>query len=140
MVTGIWILCPIFEDILLEVRFDVNFFKLIFNWRIIVLQSCVSFCHTPTWISHKYTHVPSSWIVLPLPHLSPLGCHRTTGWTPCITQQSPLAIYFPYSDIYGHVTLSVCSTLSFPVYVHKSVLHVCTSTAAPQTGSSVPFF
>ena len=104
----------------------------IFNW-IIVLQSCVSFCHTPTWISHKYTYVPSSWIFLPLPHLSPLGCHRATGWTPCITQQSPLAIYFPYSDVYGHATLSVCSTLSFPDYVHKSVLHVCTSTAAPQT-------
>ena len=30
----------------------------IFNWRIIVLQYCVGFCHTSTCISHRYTYVP----------------------------------------------------------------------------------
>ena len=25
------------------------------NWRIIALQCCVGFCHTSTWISHRYT-------------------------------------------------------------------------------------
>ena len=31
----------------------------IFNWRIIALQYCVCLSHTSTWISHKYTYVPS---------------------------------------------------------------------------------
>ena len=30
-----------------------------FDWRTIALQCCVDFCHTTTWISHKYTYVPS---------------------------------------------------------------------------------
>ena len=37
-------------------------------------------------------------------------------------------------------TLSICPTLSFPHCVHKSILYVCISTAAPQIHSSVPFF
>ena len=31
----------------------------VFNWRIITLQYCVDFCHTSTWIKHRYTCVPS---------------------------------------------------------------------------------
>ena len=31
----------------------------IFNWRIIALQCCVGFCHSTTWISHRYTYVLS---------------------------------------------------------------------------------
>ena len=34
-------------------------FLFIFNWRIIALQYCVGFCHISTWISHRYTYVPS---------------------------------------------------------------------------------
>ena len=33
--------------------------KIFFNWRIIALQYCTSFCHTATWISHKYTYILS---------------------------------------------------------------------------------
>ena len=29
-----------------------------FNWRLITLQYCSGFCHTLTWISHRYTRVP----------------------------------------------------------------------------------
>ena len=36
-----------------------NFFYLLFNWRIIDLQYCAGFCHTPTSISHRYTHAAS---------------------------------------------------------------------------------
>ena len=37
------------------------FFNLfIYGWRIIALQYCVDFYQTLTWISHRYTHVPSS--------------------------------------------------------------------------------
>ena len=31
-------------------------FKKLFNLRIIALQNCVGFCHTSTWISHRYTY------------------------------------------------------------------------------------
>ena len=31
----------------------------IFNWRMIALQYFVGFYQTSTWISHKFTHVPS---------------------------------------------------------------------------------
>ena len=41
-----------------DLRGSCFFFKFIFNWRIITLQYCVGFCHTSTWISHRYTHVP----------------------------------------------------------------------------------
>ena len=64
------------------------YFLFIFNWRIIALQYCVSFCHISTWISHRHTYVPLHTYVLhtyiclsshfPL-HPTPLGCHRAPG-------------------------------------------------------------
>ena len=39
--------------------YKYSFFKFIFNWRIIALQWCVDFFCMTTWISHKYTWVPS---------------------------------------------------------------------------------
>ena len=39
-------------------KFSFFIFNL-FYWRIIALQSCVGFCHTSPWISHRYTYVPS---------------------------------------------------------------------------------
>ena len=53
-------------------------FNFIFNWRIITLQYCDDFCHTSTWISHRYTCVPphpECLFYLP-PHPIPLGCPR----------------------------------------------------------------
>ena len=72
------------------------FFKFIFNWRMITLHCCVGFCHTPTWISHRYTYVPSLLNLPPIPllHPTPLGCHRAPGWAPCITQQIPTSYLF----------------------------------------------
>ena len=37
----------------------VFFNVFIFNWKIIALQNVVDFCQTSTWISHRYTYVPS---------------------------------------------------------------------------------
>ena len=31
-------------------------FKNLFNLRIVALQNCIGFCHTSTWISHRYMH------------------------------------------------------------------------------------
>ena len=65
----------------------------IFNWRIIALEYCAGFYHTSTWISHRYTYVPSLLNLLPTPHTIPpsLGCHRAPGWPHCVTQQLPIS-------------------------------------------------
>ena len=39
-----------------------------FYWKIIALQYCVGFCHISTWISYRYTYVPS--LLNPLPSAS----------------------------------------------------------------------
>ena len=58
--------------------FCISLFKVIYlNWRIITLQYCGGFCHTSTWIGHRYTRVPPSWTPSHLPPLPiPLGCPR----------------------------------------------------------------
>ena len=42
-------------------------FYFIFYWRIIALHNFTVFCQTSTWISHRYTYIPS---LLKLPHIS----------------------------------------------------------------------
>ena len=39
-------------------HYKVFLINLFFNWRIIALQNFV-FCQTSTWISHRYTYIPS---------------------------------------------------------------------------------
>ena len=41
--------------------------NLFFNWRILALQNFAVFCPTSTWISHRYTYIPS---LLKLPPIS----------------------------------------------------------------------
>ena len=51
-----------------------------FNWRIIALQYCVGLYHTSTWISHRYTYVPSLLNPLPSPTPShPSRLSQSTG-------------------------------------------------------------
>ena len=38
-----------------------------FNWRLIILQYCGSFCHISIWASHGCTCVPPYWTPLPPP-------------------------------------------------------------------------
>ena len=45
--------------------------KLIFSWKVITLQYCVGFCHTSTWIRHRYTHAPSLLNLSPPTHPFP---------------------------------------------------------------------
>ena len=76
--------------------FFTYIFKIYFSRRMIALHCCVAFCHTPTWISHRYAYVPSLLTLPPIPLLHPtlLGCHRAPGWAPCITQQIPTGDLF----------------------------------------------
>ena len=59
-----WRTWPHFEECFLN-------WLICFNWRIITLQYWDGFCHTATWIDHRYTCVPPSWTPLsPPPSLS----------------------------------------------------------------------
>ena len=71
----------VFPDGALCKNGTLKFFNIfIFNWRVIALQCCVDFCNTSTWISHRYTHVPSFLNLPPLStHPTPLGCHGASG-------------------------------------------------------------
>ena len=56
------------------------FLNLFFYWRIIALQNFISFCQTSTWISHRYTYIPSLMNLPPSPSPSPLGWYRAPVW------------------------------------------------------------
>ena len=88
------------------------FFK-IFNWKITALQHCVGFCHTRTWINHKYIFVLS---LLTIPYPNPfLQAVRALGWAPCVPQQLPVSyLLCTWQCMCFHATLSACPTLSFP--------------------------
>ena len=105
-----------------------RFLTSILNWRII---ACIGFCCTTTWVSFKYTCVPSV-LSLPLPtHIPPpMGHHRALFWAPCVLQQLPFAVPFTHGGVCIHQSYSL--TLSFPCYVHKSILHICVSIPIPQ--------
>ena len=57
------------------------FFNLFFYWKIIALQNFVVFCSTSTWISHRYTYIPS---LLNLPSPSPSHPSRLIQ-SPCLS-------------------------------------------------------
>ena len=77
-------------------------FLSIFNWRIITLQYCIGFCHTSTWISHRYTYVPS---LLKLsatshPFLPLLVVAEPQFEFLELCSKIPSAIYFTYGSVY----------------------------------------
>ena len=78
--------------------------------------TCVGFCCSTSWISHKYTYTPPSWASLPP---SPLGHHRAPSWAPCTIQQLSAAICFTRGGVYiVSATLPVHPTLPFlPLHV-----------------------
>ena len=90
------------------------FFNLFFLLKDNCLQNFVVFCQSSTWISHRYTYIPSllnlSPISLPIPPLQ-------VDIEPLFEFPEPyskflLAIYFTYGNISFHVPLSIHLTLS----------------------------
>ena len=72
--------------------FQFIFFNLFFYWRIIALHDSVVFCQTSTWISHRYTYIPS--LLNLSPHSTPLGWYRTPVWVSWAIQQIPVGYLF----------------------------------------------
>ena len=77
------------------------FFFSCFNWSVIALQCCVSFCYMTACISHMYRYIPS---LLDLPPNSPPS-HPSVireHWAefPVLYSSFPLAIYFTHDSVY----------------------------------------
>ena len=84
------------------------FLKISFNWQIITLQYCDSFCHRSTSIIHRHTCVLSPRTPQPLPsppHLSWLPQSTSFGF-PASYIKLPLAIYFTYGNVYASMWFS----------------------------------
>ena len=75
----------------------------------ITLQYCIGFCHTSTWIRHRYTHVPPSWIPLPFARF----------WTPhneaASFSQHHLDEFYSFTLLYS----SYCMTTWY--FIHSTV-------------------
>ena len=66
------------------------FLYIIFYWRIIALQNFAVFCHTSTWISHRYTYISSLLNLRP----TPLGWYRVPVWVSWAIQQISIGHLF----------------------------------------------
>ena len=71
---------------------DLFFFSFIFYWRIIALQNFVVFCQVSTWISRRYTYVPSLLNLPPTSHPSRLlqRRYRAPVRVPLVIQLIPI--------------------------------------------------
>ena len=92
---------------------------LFFNWRIIALQCCVSFCHTTTSVSHKYTYILSVLNLLPISHPTPLGHHGAPGLS--------LFIVFPTIRVWWQMLFIIChiSFLYVTFTLSVAILVIC---------------
>ena len=98
-----------------------------FNWRIIALQNCVVFCQTSTWISHRYTNIPS---FSNLPPTS-LHWHRALVWVSWAIQQITIGyLFYIWQCKFPCYSFHTSHPLLPSHHVHRSVLYVCFSIAA----------
>ena len=118
--------------LIIHVHWSFLFFKF-FYWRIIALQNFVVFCQTSTWISHRYTYIPS---FLNLPPISlPIASLQVDreplfGFSEPYSK-FPLAIYFTYGNVSFHITLSIHLTLSCPLPMSISLFSMSISPLLP---------
>ena len=112
-------------------RTDENFFKFIFNWRIIALQfALVSAIHQHESAIGIDMPLPS-WTSLP-PHPTPLGCYRALVWVPRVIEQIPTGYLFTRGGVHVSMLLSPLVSLSPSLLcVHKSGLSMSVSPLLP---------
>ena len=79
-----------------------------FNWRIIAFQYCDGFCHTSTWIAHRYTCIPSILNPPPvfLPTLSFWVVPECQFWVPFFMHQTCTGHPFTYGNVHVSVLFS----------------------------------
>ena len=92
-----------------------NYFFFI-SWRLITLQHFSGFCHTLTWISHRFIHSTRYFWIFPV--------HPPWALVSCI--QPGLVICFTLDNIHVSMLFS-WNTLAFSHRVQKSVLYICVS-------------
>ena len=134
-------LCPVASlQLPLQFNFPKGNYFILFYWKIIVLQYCVSFCHISTWISHRYTHVPSRLNPLPLPSPShPSRLSQSTGLNSYCYRANSTFLSILRMIMYVSILFSQFVPPSPSSTVSTSLFSVSVvSIAAPQVGSSVP--
>ena len=102
------------------------YFQNYFNWRVITLQCYDDFCHTSTWISHRYTCVP------PHPWASQIRCapDGPSLWYPStwVTATIQWGVHLHSSDHIRYLILLSVKFLFFPSSPKNScTLYICFS-------------
>ena len=100
------------------------------------------FCHTSTWIRHRYTRVPHPGLLSQLPpHAIPLHHPNAPAPTSCI-------IHRTWTDNSFHLQYYTCfnailpnhHTLALSHRVQRTVLYICVAFAFSHIGLSLPSF
>ena len=95
-----------------------------FNWSIVTLQCCVSFCCIMKWISYMYTYIPS-FLDLPPPPSPP-------SWSPqgpelsllCYAQVPASCLFYTQQCIYANLPIHL-TPLPHPRCIRMSILWIC---------------
>ena len=119
---------------------EILFFK--FKFFFFYFTILYWFCHTSTWIHHRYTHVPHPEppSLLP-PHTIPLG-------HPVHQPQATSIMHRTWTGDSFHIWYYTCFNAILPNHprlslshrVQKTVLYICVSFAVSHTGLSLPSF
>ena len=101
-----------------------SFLNLFFNWRKIVLQYYLGFCHTTIQISYNYMYI-SSLLNPPSPHPTSLVNHRAPSWVPGVAQQLPTIVLHSIACMCWCRFLHSSHPLLPPLCPQVRFLHLC---------------